>query len=147
MNRVFIRIQKDSSSRYNKILPIEFVSIDFLFNTKTTIDRIIKNSNNRIYIIEFVWNYINKFLFQFYKIHIDKKNINHYHWIFVLRCILFMEDLSMQQELYQKKFYNVDKRDKREKIKIWRKKEKCISLRICWVVDFLAAGTSKNNKS
>lgn len=58
-----------------------------------------------------------------------------------------MEDLSMQQELYQKKFYNVDKRDKREKIKIWRKKEKCISLRICWVVDFLAAGTSKNNKS
>lgn len=56
-----------------------------------------------------------------------------------------MEDLSMQQELYQKKFYNVDKRDKREKIKIWRKKEKCISLRICWVVDFLAAGTSKNN--
>lgn len=29
-----------------------------------------------------------------------------------------MEDLSMQQELYQKKFYNVDKRDKREKIKI-----------------------------
>lgn len=53
MNRVFIRVQKDSS-KYNKTLPIEFVSIDFLFNTKTTIDTIIKISNNRIYIVEFV---------------------------------------------------------------------------------------------